>query len=349
MEDAVVQGLDQEGAHHLVGQGVLVEAGQGLQRRIGHRQAGGPLQRQHPLADPVPDDGGGGHVAVLGHDLGQFRGGRRFQPHVQFKLERAGDDLDEGLGLQPPGGRDELLHQLGAQTHGIQSARHAALDAGPQHLDRHLAAVRQPCGVRLGQGRGGDRLAQVAEQALDRTPQRALDLGAGFGQREGRQLVLQPAQILGELDAEDVGAGGQDLTQLDGHGAEVFEGLTDALAGSTGAMRLAGQHLHGARERTGPDGQQVGRLARDQGVVARQHPAPADQTEGRAQRVADGLRRRGGGRSLDGQPAQIAHPWWMAAIPPDRLVTLTRLNPASSIIRLKVCWSGKRRMLSTRY
>ncbi|MNE31555.1 hypothetical protein D3C80_1251310 [compost metagenome] len=203
--------------------------------------------------------------------------------------------------------------------------------------------------MRLRQRSGGDRLAQIAEQALDRTAQRALDLGAGFGQGEGRQLVLQPAQILGELDAEDVGAGGQDLTQLDGHGAEVFEGLPHALAGATGAVLAAGRQLHQPRERAGPGGQQRIDLARDQGVVPRQHPAPADQAKRRAQRIADGFRARRGRRGLDGQPAQIAHPWWMAAIPPDRLVTLTRLNPASSIIRLKVCWSGKRRMLSTRY
>jgi hypothetical protein len=39
----------------------------------------------------------------------------------------------------------------------------------------------------------------------------------------------------------------------------------------------------------------------------------------------------------------------MAATPPDRLVTETLRKPAVSIIALKVDWSGKRRMLSTRY
>ena len=336
MEDAVVQGLDQEGAHHLVGQGVGVETRQVHQGRIGHRQARRPLQRQHALADPVPDDGGGRHIAVLGHDLGQLRGGGRLQPHVQLQRQGAGDDLDKGLRLQPPGGFDELLHQLGAQTHGIQTARHAALDAGTQHLDRHLATVGEVSRVSLGQRGGGDRGAQIAEQALDRAAQRAFDLGAGLVQREGRQLVLQSAQILGELDAEDVGAGGQNLTQLDGHGAEVFKRLPDALAGPTSAVLAAGRHLHQPRERPRPGGQQGIDLARDQGVVTRQNPAPADQAQAGAQRVADGFRARRGRRGLDGQPAQIAHPWWMAAIPPDRLVTLTRLKPASSIMRLNV-------------
>ena len=77
--------------------------------------------------------------------------------------------------------------------------------------------------------------------------------------------------------------------------------------------------------------------------------AAADQ----AQKGGHGVAHRHGGgrrRSRAIDPAgQIAHPWWMAAIPPDRLVTDTRLKPASSIRALKAAWSGKRRMLSTRY
>ncbi|MNE20465.1 hypothetical protein D3C80_1135880 [compost metagenome] len=336
VEDAVIQRLDQEGAHHLVGQGVLVQARQVAQSRVRHRQAGGPFQRQHPLAHPVPDDGGGGHIAVLGHDLGQFGGGGRLQPHVQFKLQRLGDDLDEGARLQPTGGLDEAVDQGGPQAHGVQPLGHAPLDAGTQHLDRHLAPVGQPGRVRLGQGGGAHGLGQVDEQALGRTAQRALDLALGLLQREGRQLVLQSPQVLGELQAEDVGAGGQHLAQLDGDGAEVLEGLADALARPSGAMPAAGEQLDQAGEGAAPGGQQGVGLARDQGVVARQHPPPADQAESRAHRMAHGPGLRLGRRGVEDQPAQVAHPWWMAAMPPDRLVTLTRLKPASSIIRLKV-------------
>ena len=195
---------------------------------------------------------------------------------------------------------------------------------------------------------GGDRRAQVGEQALDRPTQRFLDLAPRLFQREGRQGVLQPAQVACELQAEDVGAGGQDLAQLDRHRPQMLKRLAQPLARPALTSVAAGQHLHRAGEGSGPDGQQGIGLARDQGVMTRQNPQPAQQAQKGRHRI---LHRHGGGRrrgrAID--PGQIAHPWWMAAIPPDRLVTDTRLKPASSIRALKAAWSGKRRMLSTRY
>ena len=46
--------------------------------------------------------------------------------------------------------------------------------------------------------------------------------------------------------------------------------------------------------------------------------------------------------------AHSRQPEWMAAMPPDRLRTLTRASPASRIIPARVSWSGKVRMLSAR-
>ena len=72
--------------------------------------------------------------------------------------------------------------------------------------------VGQPGRVRLRQRRRAHRFGQIDEQAFYRTAQRAFDLALGLFQREGGQLVLQTPQILGELQTEDVGARGQNLT-----------------------------------------------------------------------------------------------------------------------------------------
>ena len=75
----------------------------------------------------------------------------------------------------------------------------------------------------------------------------------------------------------------------------------------------------------------AGNASRDnkrQRIVPRQHPQPADQPEGRAQRRAHLLRPRWFGRDMGIEAAgQIAHPWWMAATPPDRLVTVITEAP----------------------
>ena len=84
--------------------------------------------------------------------------------------------------------------------------------------------------MRLGQGGGGDRRAEVDEQAFGRTTQRFLDLATRLFQRERRQGVLQPAKIARELQPEDIGARRQDLTQLDRHGAQMLERLAQPLA-----------------------------------------------------------------------------------------------------------------------
>jgi hypothetical protein len=51
----VVQGLGQEAARDVVGQGLAVEARLGQGGGVGQRRAVGPGEGQDPLADPVPD------------------------------------------------------------------------------------------------------------------------------------------------------------------------------------------------------------------------------------------------------------------------------------------------------
>ena len=313
VEGPVVQRLGQEGPHHIVGQGVAVQPRLVGGGRIGHGHARGPFQRQDPLADPVPDHRRRGHMAarrdVPVHDVLELGGGGGLQPHVQLQPQGAGDGLDEGQGLQPPRQRHETHGDPRRQPHRIQSLGHPALDAGAQHLDRHLAAVGQPGRMRLGQRRGGHRRTEIGEQALDRPAQRPFDLAPRLIDREGFQRVLQPTQIAREFQPENVGPGGQHLSQFDGHRPEMFERLAQPLAGPAVAPFLAGEGVQQMRQPANPHRQQGGDLARRQGVVAHQNPAPAEQAQGRLDRMADrfGQRRRGR-RLVVGGMGQIAHP-----------------------------------------
>lgn len=127
--------------------------------------------------------------------------------------------------------------------------------------------------------------------------------------REGRERILQPAQVAGEFDAEDVGAGGQDLAQFDGHGPQMFKGLAQPLARTAVATLPAGEGVQQMGQPADPDRQQMGDLARDQGVVADQHPAPAHEAQPGLDRMAHRHGRRRGRRGRGIDPAgQIAHP-----------------------------------------
>jgi hypothetical protein len=85
--------------------------------------------------------------------------------------------------------------------------------------------------VGLGEGRGGDRVAELAVELFQRPPDRSGDLGLGDGRGEGIQPVLQPRKVLGEGGAEDVRAGGEELAELDGDRPLALEGQGQALAG----------------------------------------------------------------------------------------------------------------------
>ena len=73
------------------------------------------------------------------------------------------------------------------------------------------------------------------------------------------------------------------------------------------------------------------------------------------QYLVESIRRFPDQKTLAGQPpergpvAQSAHPWCRATTPPVKLVHPVWPNPALSIRPARVFWSGKRRMLSTRY
>ena len=334
MEDAVVQRLGQEGAHQVVGQHAPIDAR--LVEGCGVRQGDtlGPVQGQDALADALPDHLGRRHIAIQGHHFAQFAGPGRLQAQVQFQFERAGDDAGQGGGFEPAGQGDRPFDQAASQFQHLDVLGDAPLDPRAQHLDRHGAAVGQGGRMGLGDGGGGDRLAEGDVEGLDRMAEVGRDDGPGLVGREGRQLVLQPAEILGEWAAEDVGAGREHLSQFYGGRAQVLQGVRQPLARPTLARLGTGEQAQGAGDAAPGRRQDVVDLARDQGVSPDQHPGRGDQASK-------------GGRTA--HAVGIAQPWCRAATPPVKLVQPTRPKPASFIIWAKRAWSGKRRMLSTRY
>ena len=113
----------------------------------------------------------------------------------------------------------------------VEIAAEALLDTGPQHLDGHgtrHAVVDHHRLVHLGDGSSRDRRAELGEVILQPAAERRLHGAARLLHGKRRQLVLQMAQVLGELRADQVGARGQELAELDVAGPEAGQGIGDA-------------------------------------------------------------------------------------------------------------------------
>ena len=69
--------------------------------------------------------------------------------------------------------------------------------------------------MHLGDRGCGDRRPELGEQRVDGGFERVFDRLSRFVLREGRQAVLERREIGGELAADDVVAGGEELAELD--------------------------------------------------------------------------------------------------------------------------------------
>ncbi len=97
---------------------------------------------------------------------------------------------------------------------------------------------------------GGDRLAELDEQARQRRLERGLDALHRDLARQRRDAVLQPLQLARDLVADDVGPGGEEL-------AELHIGRTQPLHGArqpVAARPLAPDQLERAEQRAGRSG-----------------------------------------------------------------------------------------------
>src|SRR5262249_16503015 len=123
----------------------------------------------------------------------------------------------------------------------VEVAAEAALDARAQDLHGNFAwrpAIDHHGPVHLGDGSGSDGAAQVGDVGPQAPPGRSHYRLARLGHGEGRQPVLQVAKVAGELGPDEIGAGCQELAELDVARAEAGECACDAPL--LGPMQLEG-------------------------------------------------------------------------------------------------------------
>ena len=236
VEEAVAHGVAQEGLQDGEAERLQVEAGGTQGGVVRDGDAVDPFERQHAPRGAPPVDAGhaeaaGSRRGVAGDVVGHLGDGGGLEPHVHLDLDGARQRVDHGDGSQPPRGRMEALDLAGGEEVAVEIAAEAPLDAGAQDLHRHVAAhaiVDDDGLVHLGDGGRRHRRPELGEVVLQPAAQRLLDGLARLPHREGRQLVLQVAQIAGELRPDQVGAGGEELPELDVAGAEAGERAGDA-------------------------------------------------------------------------------------------------------------------------
>jgi hypothetical protein len=267
----------QEAPRDVLGQGLTIQAGQVERGGIGQRHALRPGQGQDPLAHALPADQRRAHIRIDGHGLAQLGAAGGLEAQVHLQVQGADHHLDELGGAQAAGGGNQFLGQARGQAQHGAVLGDLTLDAGAQHLDRDLAAIDQRGRMGLGQGGGGDRLADLQIDFAQRLAEVALDLGLGDRHRERRQAVLQVRQVLGEGGPEDVGSRRQKLAHLDGRRALVFQHPRQAFSRPTAPRRRAGEQAQQPARQLGRRRQQRLGLARNQGVGPDQGPAGSGQ------------------------------------------------------------------------
>ncbi len=199
------------------------------------RDADHAFERQHAL--------GRAHPIHLGHTEGRIvleifgqlrrRGGLEAQIHLH------GDRVRHGLhhldGAQAPHARAGALGDGGQPEEQAQIARESFLDAGPQDLDRDLAPIGRHRHMHLRDRGGGHGLfVELREEGFQRPAEFARDDGARLGAGERRQTVLQLRQVGGDVLAQQVRAGRENLAELDKAGSEPLDRQRQALTGAQG-------------------------------------------------------------------------------------------------------------------
>ena len=261
VEEAVAHGVAQERAQRGEAERLEIVA-RGFQRCvIGDRDAVDPFQRQHAAGRASPIDRRHAEAAklrrlILDDIVGHLRDGGSLQPHVHLDLDRVRQGLDHGDRAQPPRRRVEALDLARGEEIAVEIVLELLLDAGPQHLDGHVAAhavVDHHRLVHLGDGGRGNGRAELGEMILQLAAELLLDGLAGLGHGEGRQPVLQVPQIAGELRPDQIGTGGEELAELDVAGAEAGDGARRPGAPWAGWRGTARSAREWAASRRGPD------------------------------------------------------------------------------------------------
>ena len=214
-----------------------------------------PLQGQHLARGAAPIDARHAKARIAGEILAELRGRGRLEAQIHLDAHRSAPrSRPPRRGLRRRKRGCERSASCGEPEEEVEIAGEGRRDAGAQHLDRDLARPR--CVTRemdLGDRGGCDRRSSSkrAEEFAERLAEIALDGGARLRAGKRRQTVLQLRQIGGDVLADEIGAGGERLAELD---------------------EARAQRLQRARQGAGPAGPRGRRRA---GATAAQQRQPA--------------------------------------------------------------------------
>ena len=115
------------------------------------------------------------------------------------------------------------LHRAGHLLQHLQIEAKQGLEAGPLHLEHHLAAAAEAGAVHLGQAGGAERLLLQIDDLQATLPQFSGQDLLHHREGEGGHPVLQVGELLHHLGGEHVRPGREDLAKLDEGRAQAKE------------------------------------------------------------------------------------------------------------------------------
>ena len=178
--------------------------------------AGYPRQCQHAVSGALPIDPRHAKTRVAGKVFGQLRPGRGLEAQIHLEADHLGQGLDDFDRFQPSRRRVETLDQAGEPPEQIDVAGERLGHPRAQHFDRDLLPVEGFGKVDLGDRGGGDRgFVKRGKQGFERPTELGFDRRARQGSGKRRQPILQARQIDRDLLAQEIGAGRQQLAELD--------------------------------------------------------------------------------------------------------------------------------------
>ena len=135
-----------------------------------------PVERQQAARRVAPPDARHGDPVVIGEVASERLGVARLLLVVELEANRAGELVDELVGVDEV----ELPHALTddpcRRRHQLEIGLDLPRCRRTLHLDDDLGVVRQRRTVHLSDRRSGDRpLVEVDERALDREPELGVD------------------------------------------------------------------------------------------------------------------------------------------------------------------------------
>jgi hypothetical protein len=189
-------------------------------------------------------------VRVAGEAVVEGLSVATLEPVVELLVDRPRELVHELAGVDEV----ERLHALARDAGGLVEEREVGLDlprgVRALHLDGDAVAVREGGAVHLADRRGRDRgLLELGEQLFDRELELLADDALYVLVREGAHVVLERLKLGEDVGRNDVGAGREELAELDESRAELVEHLAQVLA-PLGRAAL-GRHALAAGDQVG--------------------------------------------------------------------------------------------------